>query len=89
MAAAIVASWARYAEGIDEQGNPITIVDNAEEKVRAAAQAQKEDELAFLRDKDFFGDLVDQPRFTEEYVAVLRSLHEVGSLKTLEKLLAD
>lgn len=89
MAAAIVASWARYAEGIDEQGNSIAIVDNAEEKVRAAAQAQKEDELAFLRDKDFFGDLVDQPRFTEEYVAVLRSLHEVGSLKTLEKLLAD
>lgn len=87
--AAIVASWARYAEGIDEEGNPIEIVDNAEDKVRAAAQAQKDDELAFLRDEDFFGDLADQPRFTEEYVKVLRSLHEVGSLKTLEGLLAE
>lgn len=89
MSAAIIASWARYAEGVDEQGEPITIVDNAEDKVRAAAQAQAEDELAFLRDRDFFGDLADQERFTSEYLAALRSLHEVGSLKTLEKLLAE
>lgn len=89
MSAAIIASWARYAEGVDERGEPITIVDNAEDKVRAAAQAQSEDELAFLRDRDFFGDLADQERFTSAYLDALRSLHEVGSLKTLEKLLAE
>jgi mannitol 2-dehydrogenase len=27
LSAAIVASWARYAEGVDEQGEPITVVD--------------------------------------------------------------
>lgn len=86
--AAIVASWARYAEGTDEEGTPITIVDNAEGKVRAAAQAQLAgDKLAFLRDRDFFGNLAEEPRFTEPYLEVLDSLHEVGSIKTLEKLL--
>lgn len=88
-AAAILASWARYAEGLDEEGQPIAIVDNAEHKVRAAAQAQLDgDELAFLRDADFFGDLVSHEEFTAPYLETLRSLHEVGSVKTLERLLA-
>lgn len=88
LSAAIVASWARYAEGTDEKGEPIKIVDNAEEKVRAAAQAQLgDDELAFLRDKDFFGEVVNDERFTKPYLEVLRSLHEVGSINTLEKIL--
>lgn len=88
--AAIIASWARYAEGTDEKGQPITIVDNAEAKVRQAAQEQLAgDELAFLRDADFFGDLVEHEEFTRPYLETLRSLHEVGSLKTLEKLLGD
>lgn len=90
LSAAIVASWARYAEGIDEKGQPISIVDNAEEKVRASAQAQLAgDELAFLRDADFFGTVVEDERFTKPYLETLRSLHEVGSIKTLEKLLAE
>lgn len=90
LSAAIVASWARYAEGKDEQDKEINIVDNAEEKVRASAQAQLDgDELAFLRDKDFFGNVVEDTRFTEPYLQTLRSLHEVGSIKTLEKLLSE
>jgi mannitol 2-dehydrogenase len=88
LSAAIVASWARYAEGTDERGEPIEIVDHLQDRVRAAAARQGEDELAFLRDEDLFGDLAEQPRFTEAYVEALRSLHEVGSLKTLERLLA-
>lgn len=88
LSAAIVASWARYAEAKDEQGEPIDIVDNAKEKVLVAAQAQLgDDELAFLRDRDFFGDVVDDERFTAPYLETLRSLHEVGSIKTLEKIL--
>ena len=88
--AAIVASWARYAEGADEKGDPIRIVDNREELVREAAQRQLQgDELAFLRNGDFFGDLADQPRFTEPYLRTLRLLHERGSAATLEILLED
>lgn len=85
--AAIVASWARYAEGTDEQGDPIEIVDHAEQKVRSAAQRQLEgDELAFLRNEDFFANLVEHEEFTREYLWALRSLHEVGSLETLRRL---
>lgn len=88
LSAAIVASWARYAEGIDEQGNPIKIVDRLAERVHTNASHNREDILAFIRDRDIFGDLVDSEQFTTAYAATLESLHERGSEATLDALLA-
>jgi mannitol 2-dehydrogenase len=82
--ALVVASWARYAEGTDEQGVPIDVVDRRRADVMARAIAQREDPLAFLRDPDLFGDLASEPRFTEPYAEALASLHAVGARKTLE-----
>lgn len=84
--AAIVASWARYAEGVDEQGAPITIVDRLADRLHATAQHNRDDPLAFLRDREVFGDLVDDERFTNVYREHLESLHEHGARATLEKL---
>ena len=82
--ALVVAAWARYAEGVDERGERIEIVDNRRDKVMARAAEQGTDRLAFLRDPDLFGDLVEDERFTTEYVAALDSLHEHGARATLE-----
>jgi mannitol 2-dehydrogenase len=56
--AAIVASWARYDEGTDEQGNPIDVVDRLKEPLMAAAARQREEPLAFIANREVFGDLV-------------------------------
>jgi mannitol 2-dehydrogenase len=82
--ALVVAAWARYAEGVDEDGAPIEIVDRRKDAVMQRAAAQGSDRLAFLRDPDLFGDLVEDERFTKEYVAALDSLHEHGARATLE-----
>lgn len=87
MAAAIVASWARYAEGVDEQGRPIDAVDNRWEERHAAALAQAEDPLAFVRSRTLFGDLAERPEFTEPYLAALTSLRTEGARATLRRLL--
>lgn len=87
--ALVVASWARYAEGRDEQGNPIEVVDHRKEQVMAAAAKQAGDPVAFLRDPTLFGDLVDQPAFTTSYQNFLHSLHEKGARVTLEALVRD
>ena len=42
--------------------------------------------MAFLRIKELFGDLVDDPRFTGPYLATLDSLHTKGARATLEAL---
>ena len=82
--ALVVAAWARYAEGVDETGAPIEIVDRRRDQVTERARRQTEDPLAFLEDTDLFGDLHDQPAFTEHYLAALDSLHRHGARATLE-----
>jgi mannitol 2-dehydrogenase len=81
--AAIVASWARYAEGTDEQAKPIEIVDRRRDQITAFAARQHDDPLAFLRNRELFGDLGENERFTSAYVPVLESLHERGARQTL------
>lgn len=88
LGATIVASWARYAEGTDENGAPITVVDGRKERVMAAAARQSEDELAFVRDTDLFGDLAQHEEFTRPYVEALRSFHERGARATIEDAVA-
>ncbi|GAB7191249.1 mannitol dehydrogenase family protein [Kineococcus sp. NUM-3379] len=87
--AAVVASWARYAEGVDEQGEPIRVVDRLADRLTAAARAQREDPTAFLRDRELFGDLVEEERFVLPYLDTLASLHRHGSRATLERLLTE
>jgi mannitol 2-dehydrogenase len=89
LSAAIVASWARYAEGVDEQGEPIDVVDQLKESLVPLARRQREEPLAFLSVRELFGDLAEDPRFTRPYLAALESLHRVGARATLEGLMAD
>jgi len=88
-AAAIVASWARYAEGVDEQGEPIEVVDRLRDELVPVAQTQRQVPLAFLENRALFGDLIDDPRFVEAYLSALESLHSVGALATVQGLSAE
>ncbi|MFL6144781.1 MAG: mannitol dehydrogenase family protein [Labedaea sp.] len=87
-AAAVVASWARYAEGTDEQGETIHVVDRLRELTMAAARHWPEDPLAFLRQRELFDHLVDHPRFVAAYTAALTTLHTTGARAVLEDLAA-
>lgn len=87
--AAVVASWARYAEGTDEQGAPIEIVDRMAPSLMQLARRQRKEPTAFLENRTLFGDLVDNARFTAAYRWALSSLHSRGARKTLEALTAD
>jgi mannitol 2-dehydrogenase len=84
--AGIVASWARYAEAVDEHGKPIEVVDRLKDSLVEIAQGQREDPDAFIRNREVFGDLVDDERFMAAYRAALASLHERGAMATLEEL---
>jgi mannitol 2-dehydrogenase len=86
LSAAVVASWARYAEGVDEQGEPIEIDDQLADTVRRLAAEQQEDPLAFVKNQELFGDLANETAFTKPYLDALDSLHTSGSRATLEAL---
>jgi mannitol 2-dehydrogenase len=88
LSTAIVASWARYDEAVDEHGQPIEVVDQLRDRLVAAAQRQRSEPLAFIQDRDIFGDLVDNERFVSAYTSVLKSLHHKGARATLEDLVS-
>jgi mannitol 2-dehydrogenase len=76
--ALVVASWAKYAEGVDEDGQPIDVVDAQRDRVMSAA-----------RQGTFLGELmpeVSAPRFREAFDQALRQLRELGARATLEAL---
>jgi mannitol 2-dehydrogenase len=81
--AAIVASWARYDEAVDEQGDPIVVVDALRDELIAIAQTQRDEPLAFIRNRALFGDLADNERFASAYIAALSSLHDRGAAATV------
>ncbi len=88
LAAAVVASWARYAEGIDEAGEQIVVVDRLRDTLVVAAREQRSDALAFLRNRELFADLVEDERFTAAYLSALDALHTKGARATLEDLMS-
>jgi mannitol 2-dehydrogenase len=86
LSAAVVASWARYAEGVDEQGEPIEVVDRLADTLQQIAAQQRENPLAFVENRELFGDLANESAFTEPYLNALNSLHSKGARATLEAL---
>jgi len=88
-AAAITASWARYAEGIDEQGTPIEVLDSQKDLVTQLAQRSKSEVIAFLKDVNLFGDLADSQRFVREFTMRLEDIRQNGTKVALSRLLSD
>jgi mannitol 2-dehydrogenase len=89
LSAAIVASWARFADGYDEDGNPIEVVDPVKERIMANAARQHDEPTAFIQDRMLFDDLADDQRFVDAYRWALDSLYEYGAQATLEALVRD
>jgi mannitol 2-dehydrogenase len=86
LAAAVVASWARYAEGTDEWGRPYEVIDQLADSLIPIARSQYENPTAFIEIAALFGDLAHQPRFVQAYSWALDSLHANGARATLEAL---
>ena len=87
LSAATVASWARYAEGVDEQGEAIDVQDNLADTLVPLAVSQRQNPTAFIENTDLFGNLAEHERFVEAYVWALESLHRDGARATLEALM--
>ena len=88
-ATAIVASWARYAEGTDERGRAIEVQDAFRNELMALAKKQRDDPLAFVRNEQLFGDLADNPQFARVYQECLQLFRTVGAHRALETINAS
>lgn len=88
LCAAIVASWARYAEGADEDDVPFDVVDQARDRVMAAAQRDRIKPGAFLEERELFGDLADDARFVSAYAEAVGLIRDLGARDALARIIA-
>ncbi|MDA8296764.1 MAG: mannitol dehydrogenase family protein [Actinomycetota bacterium] len=86
LGAAILASWARYAEGRGEDGEELIVVDARRDEVMRRARAQRDDPLAFVRDPTLFGDLAAHEAFGAAYRFALDAFHRLGARGALAAL---
>lgn len=79
LAVLAVAAWARYAEGVDEEGDPIAVVDARSDRLAPLLRRRHEDPLAVLTFDEVFGDLADDERFRRSYSRAAELLDRFGA----------
>ena len=87
-AIAVVAAWARFLEGVDDQGRPHVVDDPRAGDLQARARRHDGDLLAVVRDNPLFEGLAGRPAFDEPYAATLGLFRERGARAALDLLLA-
>ncbi len=83
--ALIVASWARFAEGVDDLGRPLALVDRRSRELQDRAARQAGASSRFVELRDLFGDLGADRRFVDAYSQALDSLRTLGARATMER----
>jgi mannitol 2-dehydrogenase len=85
--AAVIASWAVFAAGVDSHGMAINVTDRQSDLVEAAVARQSLDPMGFLRDPQLFGDLAEQPVFAQPFSWTFNDITSLGAGRALESLL--
>lgn len=89
LCAAVIASWARYAEGVDERGEAIDVVDQLRERVMTAARRDRTEPGAFLADRELFGDIADDARFVDAFVEAIGLIRAKGARAALREIVGS
>ena len=89
LAAAIVASWAAFARGVDEEGERIEMQDRQAHMVARAVARQQDDGLGFLRDSRLFADLADSKAFAPYFEQTYREIATAGAQQALRWVLEN
>ncbi len=81
------ALWARMCEGTREDGSEIAPNDPIWDKLNTAAKAAKSDPHAWLNQRDLYGDIADNARFSESFGRWLKMIWTDGTEATLQTYL--
>jgi mannitol 2-dehydrogenase len=87
--ALVSALWCRYCYGETESGKPVAPNDPSWERLQKAAKPARNDPLAFLKLRDIFGELAENPAYVSAFSDALASLWARGVRSTLADYLSD
>lgn len=84
---AAVACWARFLEGVGEDGQLYPVSDGRREDLQARAARHDSDPLAVVRGNPMFHGLEGRPEFEQPYAATLTAIRSRGTRAALDDLL--
>lgn len=87
--ALVEAAWARMCEGTREDGTQIAPNDPFWDERTAAAKAARARPAAWLEQSQIYGDLADNPRFSQAFEKWLRMIWDEGLEAALKAYAAD
>ncbi len=80
----ILAAWCYYSDkGIDENGEPLEIIDEQKVELHQAAKDTESDLKAFLDQSEIFGDLIENERFVKEYTSAVQAIYKEKDVRKL------
>jgi mannitol 2-dehydrogenase len=80
----ILAAWCYYSDkGIQENGDPLEIIDAHKEALHQAAQKTENDWTAFLNQAEIFENLNKNERFVKEYTSIVQMIYKEKSIRKL------
>ncbi|MFK7933292.1 MAG: mannitol dehydrogenase family protein [Saprospiraceae bacterium] len=78
----ILAAWCFYSDkGINENGEPLEIIDDQRMALQQAAKDTENNWTAFLQQAEIFGNLVDNERFTTVYTSMVQLIYKENNIK--------
>lgn len=88
LSTAIVASFARYLDGVNEQGKTIEIVDRMKDKLTILSEKLNNSSMALSDEEEIFGDIVNNKVFVNTFAEIYEKLRKDREKETLDWLLA-
>ncbi len=83
-AAFILAAWCYYNDkGVNDNGEPLEIIDAQKEELHQAAENTENNWTAFLNQPEIFENLVENERFVEEYKSLVKVIYKERAIRKL------
>ena len=85
----VLAAWCCYhGQQVDENGNPLEIIDAKKTELHQAAKGADSTPLTFLAQEDVFGSLAEDERFVKEYQEMVSRIFEGKDIrKVMDEML--
>ncbi len=86
LATLVIAAWCYYSDKqINQNGQPIEIIDAMHIALHDAAKETKGDPLAFIKQELLFGGLSENKRFANTYSTLVQKLYKVNNIQKMMK----
>ncbi|WP_273567106.1 mannitol dehydrogenase family protein [Maribacter halichondriae] len=81
----VIAAWCYYSDKqVDQNGQPLEIIDAMHDELHAAAAATAKDPLAFIKIESLFGGLAGNERFAKSYTSLVQELYQGADIKKVD-----